>query len=69
MFQRINTCAVDKKEANMVYEWRNTWQENYLYEMQLDEEYNLIQPGNIMGIPTTTNAFSSYKSDGPMDPR
>lgn len=53
----------------MVYEWRNTWQENYLYEMQLDEEYNLIQPGNIMGIPTTTNAFSSYKSDGPMDPR
>lgn len=53
----------------MVYEWKNTWQENHLYSMELDDEYNLIRPGSIMGLPTTTNAGYTYKSDGAMDPR
>jgi len=47
----------------------NSWQENYLYEMELDESYNLQSPGHIVGIPTTTNAQFTYRSDGPMDPR
>ena len=53
----------------MVYEWKNTWQENYLYSMQMDNNYKLKKTGNIMGLPTTTNAGYTYKSDGPMDPR
>ena len=55
--------------GKMVYEWKNTWQENYLYHMRLDENYNLIRPGSILGLPTTTNMAFTYKSDGPMDPR
>lgn len=58
-----------KNMEKMVKEWKNTWQENYLYSMRLDENYNLIRPGNILGLPTTTNAAFTYKSDGPMDPR
>lgn len=55
--------------TKMVYEWKNTWQENHFYSMVLDEEYNQMTPGNIMGLPTTTNVGYTYKSDGPMDPR
>ncbi|XP_067933957.1 uncharacterized protein [Watersipora subatra] len=58
-----------KNLTNMVYEWRNTWQENYLYSLQMDEDYNPLKTGSIMGLPTTTNAAFTYKSDGPMDPR
>lgn len=53
----------------MFLHWRNTWQENFLYEMELDYDYNLIRPGSILGLPTTTNTYAAYKSDGPMDPR
>lgn len=53
----------------MFYEWKNSWQENYLYHMVLDENYNMIQPGELLGVPTTTNVKFTYKSDGAMDPR
>jgi len=62
-------ATAGKNMHDMVYEWKNTWQENYLYQLHLDEEYNQIDVGNMMGIPTTTNAAYTYKSDGPMDPR
>lgn len=50
-------------------EWKNSWQENHFYHMIADENYNMIRPGEIMGIPTTTNVLFTYKSDGVMDPR
>jgi len=53
----------------MTYFFHNSWQENYFYQMELDENYNLLSPGSILGLPTTTNVKFTYKSDGPMDPR
>lgn len=53
----------------MFNEWHNSWQENYFYSTVLDENYNQVEAGGILGIPTTTNVKFTYKSDGPMDPR
>ena len=53
----------------MFNEWHNSWQENHFYQIEMDENYNAIRPGGLMGIPTTTNVKFTYKSDGLMDPR
>ncbi|XP_067937561.1 uncharacterized protein [Watersipora subatra] len=53
----------------MFNEFQNSWQENHFYHMLMDENYNIVKPGEIMGIPTTTNVKFTYKSDGLMDPR
>lgn len=53
----------------MFMEWHNSWQENHFYHMLMDEHYNPLRTGEMMGIPTTTNVKFTYKSDGPMDPR
>lgn len=53
----------------MFNEWQNSWQENHFYQMETDENYNVVRPGGLVGIPTTTNVKFTYKSDGLMDPR
>lgn len=53
----------------MTKNWKNTWQENYLYHMRMNDNYEAVEPGELIGIPTTTNIMYTYKSDGPMDPR
>lgn len=65
----LQTFIAGKSEELMRSYWKNTWQENFLYEMDLDYNYRLLKPGQIMGIPSTTNAYAAYKSDGLMDPR
>lgn len=57
----------DMNEIN--FGWKNTWQENFLYHMRMNENYGAVEPGELVGIPTTTNVMFSYKSDGAMDPR
>ena len=56
----------DKKTPELAL---NSFHENFLYERRFNANWQPLERGSVMGIPTATNCRYQYRTDGPMDPR